>query len=60
LITDGKTVEIASGEVPSLDPFQKTKLEMPCKQLLEPEAKNELKVTIFPEKQEPVTLSGKH
>ncbi len=44
---DGEAVEVASGEVPALSPFQKTTVEMRAVQVLEPGSEDDVKVSFY-------------
>jgi hypothetical protein len=55
----GQMMELASGTVPSLNPFQKTKVQMNCGKVMEPGIEYDINVSIFPEKQEPVLFHSK-
>lgn len=46
--SNGNAIEIASSIVPSLEPFQKIRVDMPCNQSLKAETDRDIKVTILP------------
>jgi len=58
--TDDGDVEIASGKVPALEPFEKTVVEMTCGNAFKPRVSYETIVTIYPHGQRPVMLHRSH
>jgi len=53
---DGQEVEVASGKVPALTPFEKTVVEFTCGNIFKPGVSYKTTVIINPEGQRPVTL----
>lgn len=58
-LQEGQSVKIASGEVPVLEPFEKTTIQLISNQSFVPDTENQVKVTITSPGQDPVTLTGK-
>ena len=58
-IKDNKEVEVASGKIPPLKPYQKTNVELKCESLFEKGVEYTFIVTINPENRNPVKLHGK-
>lgn len=56
---DDKEVEVASGKVPVLKPYQKTDVELKCGNLFEKGVEYTFLVTINPQSKNPVNLHGK-
>jgi hypothetical protein len=56
-ISDNTAMEIASGEIPVLNPFEKTKVKLECKIALKPES--QVRVIIQSEEKLPEILEGK-
>ncbi len=56
---DDGQMQIATGTVPALKPFEKTTVTLSCSQRFEAGDSYELKVIIQPDAQDPVTLQGK-
>jgi len=54
--TDGREVEVASGKVPALGPFEKTVVEFTCGNIFEPGVSYKTSMIIHPDGQRPVTL----
>ena len=54
----GKSIEVASGIVPKLNPFQKTYVKMKCGNLVEPGIEYDVRVSIYPDEQNPVIFNG--
>jgi len=54
----GKSIEVASGIVPKLNPFQKTNVKMKCGNLVEPGIEYDVRVSIYPDEQNPVIFNG--
>ncbi len=54
--TDGREVQLASGKVPALAPFEKTLVELTCGNLFKPGVSYKTSVIIHPHGQRPVTL----
>ncbi len=58
-IKDDQFIEIASGEVPELNPFQKTSVKLVCDKKFAPEVDCQIKVSILQDGYDPVTFDGK-
>jgi len=56
---DNKEVDIATGKIPALKPYEKTTVELTCGKLFEPGTEYLFKVTVNPDDQIPVILHGK-
>jgi hypothetical protein len=54
--TDDKIVEVASGTVPSLKPFEKTTIELTCGKIFEPGTAYNIRVIINTDSNSPVTF----
>lgn len=54
--TDGREVQLASGKVPALAPFEKTVVEFTCGNVFQPGVSYKTSVIIHPDGQRPVTL----
>ena len=57
-ILTGQIVNMASGNVPVLRPFQKVMLDLPCDTVLKPNTEYNIKVSLEPKGQKPVLLTG--
>ena len=58
-IKDGKEIDIFSGEIPVLKPFEKSLVEFKCGQLFEKGIEYIFKVILIPDAQKPVVLHGR-
>jgi hypothetical protein len=58
-LQEGQYVELASEEVPALEPFEKTTIQLVSNERFVPDAENQVKVTIETKGQSPVILTGK-
>jgi hypothetical protein len=56
---EGQYVELASEEVPAVEPFEKTTIQLVSNERFVPDAENQVKVTIETKGQSPVILTGK-
>jgi len=59
IIKDKKEVDVASGTVPVLKPYEKGTVELTCGPLFEKGAEYIFKVTVNPDEKQPVILHGK-
>ena len=53
---DDRLVRVAAGTVPPLQPFEKTKVHLPCGNLFEAGVEYALRVTVNPDAQYPAIL----
>lgn len=58
-LQEGQYVELASEEVPAVEPFEKTTIQLVSNERFVPDAENQVKVTIETKGQSPVILTGK-
>ena len=58
-VDNNEFVQVTSGVVPKLNPFQKTKVKLNCGNILEPGVAYNLSVSIIQDKRDPATLHGK-
>jgi hypothetical protein len=58
-IRDNNDVEVATGTIPSLKPYEKTTVKLACGNIFEKGVENIFKVTINPDGKQPVVLHGK-
>jgi hypothetical protein len=56
---DGRDVEIASGKIPFLKPYEKTTIEFTCGNIFEKGIEYNFTVLINPESKRPTKLEGK-
>ena len=57
-VLNGQMVHLASANVPVLRPFQKVILDLPCETILNLGTEYSIRVSLVPEGQNPVLLSG--
>ena len=56
---DNKEIDIASGVIPALNPYEKTNVDLTCGKLFETGVEYIFKVTVNPDEGQPVELHGK-
>jgi hypothetical protein len=58
-IKDNREIDVATGTIPSLKPFEKTIIELNCGKLFETGTEYIFKVVVTPDSKQPVILHGK-
>ena len=58
-VVHSERIEVASGQVSKLKPFEKTKVKMKCGNVFVSGVDYDIVVSIFSDQQKPVTLHGK-
>jgi len=57
-VMNGQIVNVASGNVPALRPFQKVMIDLPCDTVLNPGTEYNIRISLEPKGQKPIFLTG--